>query len=145
MRACEISVVIDVVMTETAAEADYVLPAASQYEKVETTFFGLSFPENWICLRPPVLDPLGDSLPEPEIHTRLAHELGALDGIDLAALRTAAEQSDAAFAQAFMAAALADPKVGGWLLLPYGSPVEPSNTPITCARSSIPERNRTRF
>jgi formate dehydrogenase len=112
MRACDVSVVIDVVMTETAAEADYVLPAASQYEKVETTFFGLSFPENWICLRPPVLEPLGDSLPEPEIHARLARELGALDGVDLDGLRAAAEQGDAAFAEAFMAAAVTEPKVG---------------------------------
>ncbi|MFT0702005.1 molybdopterin-dependent oxidoreductase, partial [Citrobacter meridianamericanus] len=39
MRALELSVVIDVAMTETARHADYVLPAASQFEKAEATFF----------------------------------------------------------------------------------------------------------
>ncbi len=111
MQACDISVVIDIAMTETAAEADYVLPAASQYEKVETTFFGMGFPDNWMCIRPPILEPLEGALPEPEIHARLARELGALDGIDLDALRAAAEHGDAAFADAFMQAAMSDPRV----------------------------------
>src|SRR5689334_3785991 len=39
-------VVIDVAMTETARHAHYVLPAASQYEKPEATFFTLEFPHN---------------------------------------------------------------------------------------------------
>ena len=111
MRACDITVVIDIVMTETAQQADYVLPAASQYEKVETTFFGAGFPDNWICLRPPILEPLEGTLPEPEIHTRLVRELGALDGIDIDGLRAAAEQGESEFADAFMAAAMADPRV----------------------------------
>ena len=111
MRACDISVVIDITMTETAAEADYVLPAASQYEKAETTFFGMGFPDNWMCIRPPILEPLEGSLPEAEIHARLARELGALDGVDLDGLRRAAERGDAAFAEAFMAAAMSDPAV----------------------------------
>jgi anaerobic selenocysteine-containing dehydrogenase len=111
MRACDITVVIDIAMTETAEQADYVLPAASQYEKVETTFFGSGFPENWVCLRPPLLEPLGDSLPEPAIHTMLARQLGVLDGIDLDGLRAAAADGLAAFGEAFMAAAAADPRV----------------------------------
>lgn len=111
MHACDVTVVIDVAMTETASEADYVLPAASQYEKVETTFFALGFPDNWMCIRPPILDPLDGALPEAEIHARLARELGALDGIDLDALRSAAEQGDDAFAEAFTAAAMSEPKV----------------------------------
>ncbi|MBL6814984.1 MAG: molybdopterin-dependent oxidoreductase, partial [Pseudomonadales bacterium] len=38
MRKLDLSVVIDVSMTETARQADYVLPASSQYEKWESTF-----------------------------------------------------------------------------------------------------------
>ena len=41
LRALDLLVVIDVALTETAREADYVLPAASQYEKWECTFFNL--------------------------------------------------------------------------------------------------------
>jgi anaerobic selenocysteine-containing dehydrogenase len=113
MRACELTVVIDVFLTETAQQADWVLPAASQYEKVETTFFALNFPDNWICLRPPILEPLPGTLPEPEIHARLVRALGALDGIDLDGLRAAAEQGEAAFSQAFLEAAIDNPAVAG--------------------------------
>ena len=44
MRALDFSVVIDIAMTETAREASYVLPASSQYEKSEATFFGACVP-----------------------------------------------------------------------------------------------------
>ncbi len=43
LRALEFVVVIDVAMSETAREAHYVLPASSQYEKWEATFFGAAF------------------------------------------------------------------------------------------------------
>ena len=46
MAALDFSVVIDITMTETAQCADYVLPAPTQYEKYECTFFNLEFPEN---------------------------------------------------------------------------------------------------
>ncbi len=72
----ELLVVIDVAMTETARYAHYVLPAATQFEKYEATFFNLEFPENYFHLRRPVLKPAGNSLPEPEIHRRLVVELG---------------------------------------------------------------------
>jgi len=42
--ALDFSVVIDIAMTETARCASYVLPAPSQYEKWECTFFNLEFP-----------------------------------------------------------------------------------------------------
>ena len=73
----EFSVVIDVAMTETAREADYVLPASSQYEKPEAVFFTHEFPDNVFTLRKPVLPPLPGTLPEPEIHTRILEEMGA--------------------------------------------------------------------
>ena len=44
--ALDLVVVIDVALTETARQADYVLPAASQFEKWECTFFNLEFPHN---------------------------------------------------------------------------------------------------
>src|SRR6185369_3902361 len=68
MAALEFSVVIDVALIETARCADYVLPAASQFEKWEATFFTLEFPENAFQLRAPILDALPGTLPEAEIH-----------------------------------------------------------------------------
>lgn len=67
----ELLVVIDVAHTETASMAHYVLPAASQFEKWEATFFTLEFPVNHFHLRHPIVDPKGDTLAEPEIYRRL--------------------------------------------------------------------------
>lgn len=77
-RRLELLVVIDVAMTETAALAHYVLPAASQFEKAEATFFNLDFPDNFFHLRRPLLPPRDECLPEPEIHRRLAVALGQI-------------------------------------------------------------------
>jgi anaerobic selenocysteine-containing dehydrogenase len=74
----ELLVVVDVAMTETARLAHYILPASSQYEKVEATAFNLEFPENFFHLRYPLFIPFKDSLPEPEIYTRLLEKMGIL-------------------------------------------------------------------
>ncbi len=74
----EVSVTIDVALTETAARSHYVLPASSQLEKVEATFFNLGFPHNSFHLRHPVLPPRPGTLAEPEIYRRLCVALGAL-------------------------------------------------------------------
>ncbi len=74
----DLLVVIDVAMTETARLAHWVLPAASQYEKWEATFFNLEFPANFFHLRKPILEPKGETLPEPEIYRRLVVAMGEL-------------------------------------------------------------------
>jgi anaerobic selenocysteine-containing dehydrogenase len=78
IRQCELSVVIDVAYTETAALADYVLPAASQFEKWEWTFFDFEWPTNYFHLRRPVFEPLPGTLVEAEMYARLFAELGPL-------------------------------------------------------------------
>ncbi|MCP3935556.1 MAG: molybdopterin-dependent oxidoreductase [Actinomycetia bacterium] len=113
MRAMDFSVVIDVFMTETALEADYVLPASSQYEKVETTFFAAGFPENRVHLRAPILEPLPGTLPEAEIHTRIVKALGVVGEDVLEPLREAARAGRSEFGEAFMAAAMGDRKIAG--------------------------------
>ena len=112
LLALDLLVVIDVSMTETARLAHYVLPAASQYEKWEATFFNFDFPENVFHLRRPLLDPLPGTLGEPEIHARLCEALGAVTEADLAPLREAAQRSRADFAAAFFAAVTARPELG---------------------------------
>ena len=102
LGALEFVVVIDVAMTETAQLADYVLPAPSQFEKWEATFFNFEFPHNYFHLRPPVVDPLDGTLPEPEIHARIVEALGALDGVDLAPLAEVAHDR-ARFGPLFLA------------------------------------------
>ena len=102
LRALDLVVVIDVAMTETAQLADYVLPASSQYEKWEATFFNFEFPDNYFHLRRPLLEPLEGTLPEPEIHARIVASVGALDGVDLAPLAEAAAAGRATFGPAFL-------------------------------------------
>ncbi len=74
----DLLVVVDVAMTETARMAHYVLPAASQFEKVEATAFNAEFPENFFHFRHPLFSPLAESLPEPEIYTRLFEKMGTI-------------------------------------------------------------------
>ena len=112
LDALDLVVVIDVALTETARHAHYVLPAASQFEKWEATFFTLEAPHNVFHLRAPIVEPLPGTLPEPEIHRRLVRALGAVSDDDLAPLREAASEGRAAFAEAFFAATAADPKLG---------------------------------
>ncbi|GHH35020.1 molybdopterin-dependent oxidoreductase [Lentzea cavernae] len=108
LAALELVVVIDVAMTETARLADYVLPAPTQFEKFEATFFNFDFPRNVFHLRHPVVAAPDGVLSEPEIHARLVEASGALTEADYAPLRTAAATGRAEFAQAFLGA-LADP------------------------------------
>ncbi len=112
LDALDTLVVIDIAMTETARHADYILPAASQYEKWEATFFTLEFPHNDFQLRAPILEPLLGTMIEPEIHSRLVRALGGLDEADLAPLRAAADKSWTAFGEAFLAAAAVTPMLG---------------------------------
>ena len=112
LQSLEHLVVIDVAMTETARLAHYVLPASSQFEKYEATFFNFDFPKNVFHLRRPVLLPLSGTLPEPEIHARIVESTGALTAAMLAPLHEAAQRGRAAFAEAFFAATSADPAMG---------------------------------
>ncbi len=108
LRALELSVVIDVAMTETAWQADYVLPASSQFEKAEATFFNLEFPRNGFHLRQPLFEPREGTLTEAEIHARLVEALGGLKESDYGFLRRAARSGLTTFAAAFSWKALRD-------------------------------------
>jgi anaerobic selenocysteine-containing dehydrogenase len=117
LDALDLVVVIDVALTETGRHADYVLPAASQYEKWEATFFTLEPVRNTFQLRAPVLDPLPGTLTEPEIYARLIKALGVLTDADLAPLRAALAKGRNDFMGAMFAAMGQDKRIAG--LAPY--------------------------
>lgn len=117
LAALDLVVVIDIALTETGRQADYVLPASSQFEKWEATFFTFEFPRNTFHLRAPVLDPLQGTLPEPEIYARLIRELRAVPRSRLAVLRAAARLGRTPFKLAFAAMAAVDKNTLG--LAPY--------------------------
>lgn len=100
----ELMVVVDVAMTETARMAHYVLPAASQFEKCEATGFNLEFPANFFHLRHPLFTPHGESLPEPELYTRLLEKMGVLPRRFPLLSRIARHEPDATAHAAYLAA-----------------------------------------
>jgi anaerobic selenocysteine-containing dehydrogenase len=111
LSALDTLVVIDVAMTETARLAHYVLPAATQFEKAEATFFNFEFPKNVFHLRARLFPPPEGPLPEAEIHARLCEALGAITEDDLGPLREAARAGRAAYAQALLERVIANPRL----------------------------------
>jgi anaerobic selenocysteine-containing dehydrogenase len=112
MAALDTLVVIDIAMTETAQLAHYILPASTQFEKAEATFFNLDFPHNYFHLRRPLFAATPGTLPEAEIHARLVEALGAITEADLAPYREAAKAGRPAYAMALLRL-LSDPRLGG--------------------------------
>ncbi|ONI70265.1 molybdopterin oxidoreductase [Actinosynnema sp. ALI-1.44] len=117
MRSLAVSVVVDVAFTETARQADYVLPAASQFEKYEASFFTLHFPHNTFQVRRPLMDPLPGTRPEPEIYAAIVDRLGLVDQRLIDDLTAAATVSHRAFALALFSTVEHQPELAG--LLPY--------------------------
>ncbi len=112
MKALDLMVVVDVAFTETAAQAHYVLPASSTYEKCEFTLFNFEVPTNYFHVRAPVLPPLPGTLPEPEIYGRLARALDLMPADEVLADLAARAGDPAGFGAAFSAAVAADRNVG---------------------------------
>ncbi|OZC73938.1 molybdopterin oxidoreductase [Rhodococcus sp. 06-462-5] len=117
MRALELSVVVDVAMTETARQADYVLPASSQFEKYESSLFTLHFPHNTFQVRGPLLTPMPGTRPEPEIYAAVIDRLGVVETALIEDLTAAARVGREAFALAFFATIHARSDLTG--LVPY--------------------------
>jgi anaerobic selenocysteine-containing dehydrogenase len=113
LLALDTLVVIDVAMSETARLAHYVLPASSQFEKAEATFFNFDFPRNTFHLRHRLLSPTPGTLAEAEIHARLCEALGAVNEADLAPLREVAKRGKSAYLEAFMGQVMGNPRLSG--------------------------------
>ena len=111
LSSLDLVVVIDIAMTETARQADYILPASSQYEKPEMAFFNYEFPKNCAQLRTPLMEPLPGTLPEPEIHARLLEAVDPFKTAELEPLKRAASQGLEAFTAAFREAATNNVKI----------------------------------
>jgi len=91
---------IDVVMTDTLAYADVVLPASSHFEFADLY---AAYGQHWLQRAEPVIPPVGESLPNTEIFRRLARRFGFDDPCFRA---TDAELMDEAVDSA-------DPRLGG--------------------------------
>jgi anaerobic selenocysteine-containing dehydrogenase len=72
-RALEFRVVVDELLTDTAREADLVLPAKSMFE--QTDVIG-AYWHDYLQLKPKAIDPPGEVKPESEVYRLLAERLG---------------------------------------------------------------------
>lgn len=72
-RKLEYKVVVEQFMTDTAREADIVLPAKTMFEQTDIIS---SYWNQYVQLRQKVIDPIGEVKPETEIYYLLARKLG---------------------------------------------------------------------
>ncbi|MCG8531734.1 MAG: molybdopterin-dependent oxidoreductase, partial [Desulfovibrionales bacterium] len=79
--ALDLLVVNDIVLSETARLAHYVLPCRSYYEAWDGTFFPWTFPDIYFQMRRPLVPPPGACLESAQIFTRLARRLGLVPDI----------------------------------------------------------------
>ena len=77
----DLLVVCDVVMSETARFAHYVLPCRNAYESWDGTFFPWTYPGVYFQMRQPLVQPPGDCLEASQIFTGIAERLGLLPEI----------------------------------------------------------------
>jgi len=98
----DLLVVNDIVMSETARLAHYVLPCRTFYESWDATFFPWTYPEVFFQLRRPIVDPPSNCLEASQILTRLADEMGLVPEMT-EALQAAAEADRLTFGLELMA------------------------------------------
>jgi len=77
----DLLVVCDVVMSETARFAHYVLPCRNAYESWDGTFFPWTYPGVYFQMRRPLVAPPGESLEAAQIFTGIAEKIGLIPQI----------------------------------------------------------------
>ena len=80
-KELDLLVVNDIVMSETARLAHYVLPCRTFYESWDGTFFPWTYPKVYFQMRGPVVKPEGAYLEAAQIFTVLADRLGLVPEI----------------------------------------------------------------
>ena len=80
-KKLDLLVVNDIVMSETARLAHYVLPCRTFYESWDGTFFPWTFPKVFFQLRRPIVKPPEKCLEASQIFTLLADKLGLIPDI----------------------------------------------------------------
>ncbi len=105
----DLLVVNDIVMSETARLAHYVLPCRTYYEAWDATFFPWTFPKVFFQIRRPVVPPPDQCLEACQIFTLVAEKLGLIPDIP-DALYKAAAGDRMQFGAALMEWAAAEPK-----------------------------------
>jgi len=105
----DLLVVNDIVMSETARLAHYVLPCRTYYESWDGTFFPWTFPGVFFQMRRPIVAPPEKCLEASQIFTLLADKLGLIPDIP-DGLHEAAKSDRLTFGAKLMEWAATEPK-----------------------------------
>ncbi|MCF8035066.1 MAG: molybdopterin-dependent oxidoreductase [Desulfarculaceae bacterium] len=97
----DLLVVNDIVMSETARLAHYVLPCRSFFESWDGTFFANTYPEVYFQMRRPLVEPPEQCKEASQIHCLLAKELGLVPPVP-GELKEAAKGERLAFGMKLM-------------------------------------------
>jgi anaerobic selenocysteine-containing dehydrogenase len=77
----DLLVVCDVVMSETARYAHYILPCRNAYESWDGTFFSWTYPEVYFQMRRPLVEPPENCREASQIFTAIADKIGIIPDI----------------------------------------------------------------
>ena len=80
-KKLDLLVVCDIVMSETARLAHYILPCKNAYESWDGTFFPWTYPGVYFQMRQPLVEAPGNCLEASQIFTALADRLGLIPEI----------------------------------------------------------------
>ncbi len=118
-KKLELSVTVDIVMTETAAMSDYVLPSLSGYESWDMGM-GAGYPKIYAQIHQPVLEPEGEQMEPGAIFTRLADKLGLIPEIPDSLYEAAATGDRLTYGAALMDYMKENPKAGSRIVFVVG-------------------------
>jgi anaerobic selenocysteine-containing dehydrogenase len=112
----DLLVVNDIVMSESARLAHYVLPCRTFYEAWDATFFPWTYPDVYFQMRRPVIEPPDQCREAAQIHTLLAEKLGIIPQIP-EAVQQAAQEDRLTFGAQLMEWAAGEP--GAMAAMPF--------------------------
>ncbi|MGD9246611.1 MAG: molybdopterin-dependent oxidoreductase, partial [Desulfobacteraceae bacterium] len=112
----DLLVVNDIVMSETARLAHYVLPCRTYYESWDGTFFPWTFPKVFFQMRRPIVSGPGKCLEASQIFTLMADKLGLIPKIS-EEVHAAAKRDRLTFGAKLMAWAASAP--GAFAAMPF--------------------------
>jgi len=97
-KELDLLVVMDVALSETAAMADYILPARTAYESYDANLWGFNYPEIFFQMRRPVVTAAREIRESGWIMTALAEKMGLIPELP-ASLHQAAKDDFTRFAR----------------------------------------------